>query len=522
MARGRVTKRSGGDDATARVVGSVGSNSVRLRRVGIDTYQQPVIYMHRDCPVCRSEGFEAHSRVRVDLADTHIIATLNVVMNELVERDEAGLSEVAWRLLGAVDGDRARLSHPDPLLSLSHVRAKIYGHQLGREELADIVRDVVAGRLSDVHLAAFLTACAMNRLSPAEMQALTETMIDAGDRLRWDHATVMDKHCIGGLPGNRTTLVIVPIVAAAGLLIPKTSSRAITSPAGTADAMETLAPVDVTLKVMRKVVEREGGCIVWGGSVRLSPADDVMIRVERALDLDSEGQLVASVLSKKVAAGSTSVVIDIPVGPTAKVRTNEQADSIATSLRDVGRAVGLNVRIVPTDGQQPVGHGIGPALEARDALAILRGEDAPADLRDRSLMLAGAVLELGGAAGEGHGIDRARELLESGAAWSKMQAICESQGGMREPPKAPHRRDVVAATSGRVANIDNRRLARLAKLAGAPRALAAGVLLHARLGSLVNAGDTLFTIHAEAPGELEYAHHYADANRDLLQIQEPI
>jgi len=499
------------------------ANRVRLRRVGIDTYQQPVIYMHRDCPVCRSEGFEAHSRVRVDGPKGHIIATLNVVANHIVSPEEAGLSEVAWRLLGAEEGDVARLSHPDPLVSLSHVRSKIYGHRLDRDALSAIINDIVAGRFSDVQLSAFLTACAMNRLSFDEIKALTGAMVDAGDRLRWDHHTrVMDKHCIGGLPGNRTTLLVVPIVAAAGLLIPKTSSRAITSPAGTADAMETLAPVDLSPDAMRRVVEREGGCIVWGGSVRLSPADDVMIRVERALDLDSEGQLVASVLSKKIAAGSTNVVIDIPVGSTAKVRTTEQARSLAASLRDVGGAFGLDVRILETDGSQPVGRGIGPALEAHDALAVLRRDHAPADLRERGLALAGEVLELGGAAEAGAGARKAAELLDSGAAWSKMQSICESQGGMRQPPEAPYRKDVLATTSGRVANIDNRRLARIAKLAGAPRAPAAGLLLHSRVGTLVNTGDPLLTIHAEAPGELEYAHHYALANRDALQIQEPV
>jgi len=196
-------------------------------------------------------------------------------------------------------------------------------------------------------------------------------MIDAGSRLSWPHDIVVDKHCVGGLPGNRTTPIVVAIAAACGLIIPKTSSRAITSPAGTADTMETLTEVSLSLDDMRRVVDREGGCIVWGGSMNLSPADDILIRVERPLDFDSEGQMVASVLSKKLSAGSTHLVIDIPVGPTAKVRSTVMADSLALRLTQVGEALGLTLRVRQTDGTQPIGRGIGPSLEALDVLAVL-------------------------------------------------------------------------------------------------------------------------------------------------------
>jgi thymidine phosphorylase len=324
---------------------------------------------------------------------------------------------------------------------------------------------------------------------------------------------------VGGLPGNRTTLLVVPIVAAHGLTMPKTSSRAITSPAGTADTMETLAPVDLDIAAMRRVVEREGGCIVWGGAIRLSPADDILIRVERPLDLDSTGQVVASILSKKAAAGSTHVVIDVPVGPTAKVRSHEEAKLLGDHLEGVGRAVGLNVRVVLTDGVQPVGRGIGPALEARDILATLRGEpDAPPDLRERALMLAGHVLEFSSGVQPGTGRALAKAILDDGRAWRKFQAICEAQGGLREPPRAAHTRAVVAARAGRVVRIDNRRLARVAKLSGAPRAAAAGLVLHAPIGAKVAAAQPLFTIHAETPGELAYAWEYVERQPAMLDM----
>jgi thymidine phosphorylase len=496
-------------------------NTATLRRLGIDTYQEAVIYMPSDCAVCRSEGFESQSRIEVRLGGRSITATLNAVTQALLGEGEASLSESAWRTLGAREGDEIEIAHAAPLESLSFIRAKVYGRRLDQVGMDAIVRDIVAGRYSDLHLSAFLTACADERLDPDETIALTRAMVAVGDRLHWSSPIVVDKHCVGGLPGNRTTLILVPIVAACGLTIPKTSSRAITSPAGTADTMETLAPVNLGIPAIRRVVERTGGCIVWGGAVRLSPADDVLIRVERPLDLDSEGQLVASVMSKKAAAGSTHVVIDLPVGPTAKVRSAAAAQKLIERLRIVGDAIGIHTRFVLSDGTQPVGRGIGPALEARDVLAVLRNEPgAPQDLRERSLRLAGEILEMAGKAPAGQGHAMAAEVLASGRAWTKFHEICEAQGGLREPAVARHRQSITAARAGRVTAIDNRLLSRVAKLAGAPSDPTAGVELHTPVGEFVERGQALYTVHSDAPGELAYALDYVGEHSNVINIQD--
>ena len=501
---------------------TVRANALVARRLGIDTRREAVIFMRKDCHVCRSEGFTAHARVRVANGKNAIIATLYQITSELLLPGEAGLSDSAWQTLSVEDGGPITVSHAQPLASMSTVRSRIYGNRVAEDGMQPVIDDIVAGRYSDIDIAAFITACASFPLNDAETVALTRAMVHAGETLTWPTSPIVDKHCIGGLPGNRTTPIVVSIVAACGLTMPKTSSRAITSPAGTADTMETLAPVALDIVQMRRVVEREGGCIVWGGAVRLSPADDILIRVERALDLDSEGQLVASVLSKKVAAGSTHLVLDIPVGPTAKVRSDESAKALASNLSRVGAAFGLETRIVLTDGAQPVRRGIGPALEARDVLSVLQGSpDAPADLRDRSVQLAGTLLELGGTSPEGAGVTEASKVLTDGRAWAKFQNICEAQGGMRIPPEATHRRPVLAAATGTVAEIDNRRIAKVAKLAGAPDAKAAGLEMHIRLGDRVEAEQPLYTIHAETPGELAYALEYAGTNGDIVGVGEP-
>jgi thymidine phosphorylase len=488
-------------------------------RIGIETPNEAHIFMHRDCHVCRAEGFTARTSVIVSYRGQSVVATLFPVTSSIVKPAEAGLSEWAWQQLRLRPGATVTITHAPPLESLGAIRGKVYGNRLDLTSLERIVGDIAAGRYGGIHLSAFLTACASRPLDFDEMRALTRAMIDAGERLTWSQQTVMDKHCVGGLPGNRTTPIAVAIAAACGLTIPKTTSRAITSPAGTADMMETLAPVELTIDAMRRVVAKEGGCIAWGGAVQLSPADDILIRAERVLDLDGEGQMVASILSKKLAAGATHLVVDLPVGPTAKVRSFDNAQRLAQTVVDVGRAFGLTVRTVLSDGTQPVGRGIGPALEAFDVLAVLRGDPgAPADLRDHALTVAAALLELGGAAPDGDGRRLAAECLRSGRAWAKFRRICEEQGGLREPPTARFTRTVEMQAAGKVHRIDSRRLSRVAKLAGAPDAKAAGLELHVRLGDPVGKGQPAFTVHAESPGELDYAFAYVEANPDIVGL----
>ncbi|MCC2636445.1 MAG: putative thymidine phosphorylase [Moraxellaceae bacterium] len=492
--------------------------TLRFKPLGIDTAYEHIVFMHAGCHVCRAEGFFAQTRIVVHAGDKSLIATLYVINDGLLSQDEISLSMGAQHFLGIAEGDPVSVSHVPYLRSASLIRAKIYGERLDRSAMQAIIDDTVTGRLSELHLSAFVTACAGDNLDLDEIVALTEAMVAAGERLSWPHEIVVDKHCVGGLPGNRTTPIVVAIVTACGLIMPKTSSRAITSPAGTADTMEVLAPVNLDLGAMRRVVEDTGGCLVWGGAMQLSPADDVLIRVERPLDLDSDGQLVASILSKKIAAGSNRVLIDLPVGPTAKIRSIEAAKRVSSRLEEVGRRVGIDVRTLITDGMQPVGRGIGPALEARDVLQVLRNEPgAPADLRERSLLLAGKVLEMGGKA---DGAALAAETLASGDAWRQFLRICEAQGGLREVPVAPLLHTVVAAATGRVANIDNRVLARIAKLAGAPQSVAAGVDLHVDLDDWVERGQPLFSIHAQAPGELRYARAFQAEHPNVILVEE--
>ncbi|EED36823.1 putative thymidine phosphorylase [Luminiphilus syltensis NOR5-1B] len=492
-------------------------STLTLRKVAIDTYRENVAYLHRDCKLYRSEGFQALNKIEIHSLDgaVSIIAVLNVVDDDCITKpDELGLCEQAFRQMGGEAGVAVNIAHARLPASLKAVHRKISGDNLGLEDYQGIARDIASNRYSKIEMAAFLVACSQTGLERDEVLYLTKAMIETGKRLNWGEPLVVDKHCIGGIPGNRTTMLIVPIVAAHGMLIPKTSSRAITSPAGTADTMEVLARVELSPHELHEIVRAQRACLAWGGTAELAPVDDILIAVERPLSMDSPGQMVASILSKKLAAGATHLIIDIPIGATAKISNRSRALALRRLFEYVGDHLGLSIEVVLTDGRQPVGRGIGPALESRDVMQVLNNDPAaPLDLREKSLQLAGRIIEFDPDVRGGQGYVIARDILESGRALAKMQAIVDAQGRNPNPPQIGHFcHDVTATDSGQVTSIDNLQLAHIARLAGAPMDKGAGVDLHKKLGDPVEVGETLFSIYAEFPADFEFARESAEQN----------
>ncbi len=487
----------------------------------IDTNQELVVFMPSDCHVCKSEGFQALTRVTILSETMSIIGTLNITDNGLLNEGEIGLSGSAMKKLGCKEGDLLSVRHLQPLHSMEHVRSKIFGNSLDQSAFNEIIRDIADEKYSNIFLSSFVTACSEKNMSVEEVCYLTKAMINAGNKLNWGKDVIADKHCIGGLPGNRTTLIVVPIVASLGITIPKTSSRAITSPAGTADTMEVFTNVNLTLDKMQSVLEKENGCIAWGSAIKLSPADDIIIRVEKALDIDSANQMIASILSKKSAAGSTHCVIDIPYGKTAKVRSLEAAQSLAERLKCVGEYIGLNIRTLISDGSQPVGFGIGPSLEARDVLSVLQNDpNASGNLRQRSVKIAAEIIQMVKGVSEPDALSLAELQITNGNALNKFIRICEAQGGFTTPKLGLYSKTIEASIGGVVYEINNRKIALLAKLAGAPSEKEAGIDLLVHLGEEVSKGQPLFRIYANSEGELSYAYDYfKEVELELIKIK---
>jgi len=479
---------------------------LKIRRVALDTGRENVVVISRRSMALRPEVFRGFSRVELRCNSRVMLATLLLTEDGLVAPDELGLSDPAFRRFAEPAGSLVTVTPAPPPDSLDAVRAKIQGRALSAAELRSIVEDIAHYRYSDMEIAAFLIGSA-SFMTSSELLALSSAMAEAGTQLKWEGHTVVDKHCIGGVPGNRTSMVIVPIVAAHGLMIPKTSSRAITSPAGTADTMEVLARVDLGVEAMKEVVTACHGCLIWGGHVNLSPADDILISVERPLGIDTREQMVASIMSKKLAAGSSHLLIDIPVGPATKVTSATDAMRLRKLFEFVGDHFGIAVEVVTSDGRQPIGNGIGPVLEAQDVMAVLGNEaGAPVDLREKSLRLAAHLLEYDADLRGGSGYARAKELLDSGAALKQMHKIIEAQGPSgRSAELAALTADIASPRDGVVEAIDCLRLNRLARTAGAPIDKGAGIRIFKKVGDWVEQGEPLYRIHAADRPEFDLA-----------------
>lgn len=497
----------------------------RLKHLPLDTLREHVIVVHEATVRAGNLGFQPLDRVRVIGPDPatgkkrEVIGVLNFCRDALIGADEIGLSDDAFADLALPEGCKVRAAMAPAPRSVDLVRGKLGGRRLTLAAFEEILRDVTEHRYSKVELSMFVLACALRSLDLEEVVDFTRAMIGTGTRLDFGPGPVADKHSIGGVPGNRTTMVVVPILAALGLTVPKTSSRAITSPAGTADTMGVLAEVALGPQRLHDVVRQTGACLAWGGALDLAPADDILITVERPMEIDTEPQMVASILAKKKTAGATHVLIDIPVGQNVKVATAEEGERLAGLFRAVGERIDLHVDTVLTEVRGPIGRGVGPRLEALDVLAVLRGEPAaPRDLREKSLYLAARILERTGAVPPPGGYRAAMQALDSGAARAAFERIVAAQGARELPPEAPHRCVVGSPADGRIREIDCRHVARVAKQAGAPANVVAGVrLLHA-VGSVVSRGEPLLEIHSQSEVQLDFARDYAESHPEMIRF----
>jgi AMP phosphorylase len=404
--------------------------------------------------------------------------------------------------------------------SLDFIKKKMDGNKLSKEETLTIIKDVVNDDISAAELTAFITATYINPLDMDEIEHLTRAMVETGEQIKFSSRPIVDKHSIGGVPGNKISLLVVPIIAASGLKIPKTSSRAITGAGGTADLMEVLAFVEFSSSEVQHMTDKIGGCIVWGGATNIAPADDKIIIQEYPFKIDARGQMLASVMAKKFAVGANLVVIDIPVGLHTKVLTMQEGRKLAREFIELGERLNMKVECALTYGDIPVGHSIGPKLEVIEALKVLEGSPEPNSFIQKSVSLAGIALEMSGKAARGTGASMALDLLTKGKALEKFRQIIEIQGGdpnVKSTDIIPgeHQFVVNAPASGYVIEMNNKSLISLARTAGAPHDRGAGIVLHAKKGKLVKAGEPLFTLYADRNWRLQQA---VEEGRRLMPV----
>ena len=465
--------------------------------------------------------FDLHVMDRIKIQKGRKIETVVVDIaqtDKIVPIGRIGIFEEVISSLKLKNNDRVEISVARKPLSIDFIKKKLDGLILNKKEIDQIVWDIVHNKLSAVELAYFVSACYTNVMTIEETILLTKAMVKHGDVLNLKKYPVIDKHSIGGVPGNRTTMIIVPIIASAGYYIPKTSSRSITSPAGTADTMEVLANVAFPINKMKDIVLKAHGCIVWGGALNLAPADDKIISVERPLEIDAESQLLASIMAKKHSVSSTHILIDIPIGIDAKVKSKFEAKKLKKQFENIGKRLKKRIKVLITDGRQPIGNGIGPALEARDILWLLKRDPRrPKDLERKCLTICANIFRM---VGIKSGYHKSLAILNSGKAYEKMVEIIKAQGGKEIAAEdlkiGKHFWDFLSSKSGKVSAIDNMIVSRIARIAGAPQDKGAGIYLHKHVGDKVRRGEKLFTIYSESEHEFEYAKDFAKGSGVFL------
>jgi AMP phosphorylase len=460
-----------------------------------------------------SLGLHALDRVLINYKDKELTAIVDTTAKFTIKGEVITNDDVTnfFELMG---GEHLEVFPQNELESIVYIKQKLAGARLEYDKIKKIVEDVVDKKISSIELTAFVTALHTSGLSIDEAASLSRAMVATGKRLRLDEKIVCDKHSIGGIPGDKTSLVLVPIIAAAGLTIPKTSSKAITSPCGTAERMEALAPVDLSLEEIKEVVEKTNGCLVWGGALDIAPADDMFIQVEYPLGIDP--MLLPSIMSKKKAIGANYVVIDIPVGNEAKIKTINQAHELAEDFMELGKRLGMHVACGITFGRQPLGHYIGPALEAKEALLTLRGR-GPKDLIEKATTLAGILFETVDKGNK----DNALRILKSGKAEKKFREIIEAQGGnpkiqAEDLPIGHKYATIKSEREGKVLWIKNSEIVLIARKAGAPKDIGAGIHLNVKLADKVRKGESLFTIFSNNYNRLQDAVKLAEELKPLV------
>lgn len=459
-------------------------------------------------------GIHSKDRVKLFIDDKTAVAVLNTTKT-VINEGEMGICAGLVEAHKVKRGDRVLVTPVEKPKSVEYIKKKMDGLQLNENEFDAIIHDVVTNNLSEVEIIAFISAIYVNGLSMEETALMAKKTAESGEMLDIKEKPVFDKHSIGGVPGNKITLLIVPIVAAAGLTIPKTSSRAITSACGTADIMEVLAPVTFDARAIERMVNETNGVIVWGGGANLAPADDIFIQVEYPLAIDPHHLALASVMAKKYAVGADFVVIDLPMGPETKIKDTKEAKRYARDFLELGEKLGIDVDCAVTYGDKPIGRAVGPALEAREALSALEGsKSSSSSLVEKATDLAGIILEAGGVAGRGRGKEKALEIIKSGDALKKMKEIIKVQGGnpnitSKDIKIGKYSQKIFSDDEGYVTHMSNRAVVRIARTAGAPKDQGAGILFHITKGEKVEKGAFLFEIYSNSEYKLKQSVNLA-------------
>jgi thymidine phosphorylase len=385
---------------------------------------------------------------------------------------------------------------------LDAIKKKLTWGKLNYDEIFTIIKDISENRISDTLITYYVASSFAYETTNEEMYLTAKAMADTGVEFKWD-GIVADKHCIWWVPGNETSMIMIPLLASLGIKMPKNFSKSITSPAATGECVGVLMDISFNKKEIEQLVKKNNCCLVWWGGLELAPADDKIIRVSYPLSMQNIAKVVSSIMAKKYAMGINHSLIDIPIGPSAKVKDRKEAKIWKEKFEYVGKKLGMKVHVAITHAEQPIGNGIGAELQVREVLRVLQQHPKrPKDLEDKAIELSAKIIEMIGMAKGKKAEEIARKQIINGAAWKKMQEIIKAQHGKNPSIKSEvlvagkFTYDVLSTKSGKIQSIDMKDLNMLARTLGCPYENKAGCYLQKKLGDKVKKGETLFTMYA--------------------------
>ncbi len=472
----------------------------------------PIVVLNEED--CLTMGVDHTDRVRItgrgSAVSTVVITDFAGVKGRIV------MSQAMMKRCRIKEGEEVEVAYSPMPESIRSIRKKINGGTLGREEIESIVDDIMDENLSDKEILAFISAFNVKNADIAEVAFLTRAMAATGKTVDLGVKPVFDFHSLGGVPGNKITPIVVSIVASEGLYIPKMSSRAISSACGTSDFVDTFCDVEMDTDALVSAVREAGGVFACGNE-DYAPVGSLIIAAERPMGIDPRPMMMASIMSKKVAVGTTHLLIDIPLGRTTKTPDMQSARDYAEAVRNLGTLLGVHIECAVTKADQPLGRAIGPLLEAKECIEVLEGKDCDPDVVEKACSMAGILLEM---AGEEDGKARALQVLKSGKAHGKFLQIVKTQNGNPALKSEDIRvgkffKDVHAKKSGYLGSIDNHSIVAIAKAAGAPSDLEGGLELFRKVGDKVREGDVLFRIYAKTQSKLDRAVASARSRRPM-------
>jgi len=451
--------------------------------------------------------------------------TLDVDLSDsLVDFDEIWITKDVYKLYGIDNWDVLWIEYvvKNPL-SVQAIRKKLLWKNLTEEEVVAVVRDMTDNKISDTLVTYYAASSFFNESSKKELYYTAKASAEYWNKISFDGMAVV-KYCIWWVPWNETSMILAPVFASLGIQFPKTFSKAITSPAATGECVETLMDIEFTPEQMKDLVKKTGCCLAWWKNLWLAPANDRIIKVSYPISMEAHSKMVVSIIAKIYAGGITHCLIDIPVGPTAKIKDRKTAKKIKWYFEYIGRKLWMKVVVVLTNGKNPIWKWIWGALQAREVLRILQQHpEKSIDLENKAIMLWEKLLSLTGKFKKKNCKKIIIEQIKSGKARVKMQEVISAQNwknphiNSEELELWKYKKELISEFSWKIKSVDLRYLTEITRALGAPLDKQVWVYFNRQVGDVVSKWDVVLTIYANDLSKLDQVEWLLKV-KDLLNF----